>query len=174
MRRQRQSRLGTHAAVAHRSRRLGDRLGHPAQGLCELDAADRAEGPAGRTTSVSHVAGRAGWPRWEAARGHRVAAGPRGWPRCRGAGLPRRAATPSVTTTARNGSQPDDGARTTDEGGLLTRGGPGHASACYARKEKRNQRREREEEGAHLALAMTAGTTRCSNEGMCDVSGEST
>jgi hypothetical protein len=151
----------------------GDRLGHPAQGLRELATADSAEGPAGRTTSVSRAAGRAGWPRWEATPGHRAGAGSRGWPPCRGVGLQRRAATPSVTTTARHDSQPDDGARTTGDGGLLTRGGPSHPSACCARKEKRNQRREGEEEGAHLALATTAGTARCSDEGMGDVGGKS-
>jgi hypothetical protein len=38
---------------------------------------------------------------------------------------------------------------------------------------KRNQRREGEEEGAHLALATTAGTVRCSDEGVGDVGASS-
>ena len=81
--------------------------------------------------------------------------------------------TPSVTTMARRGSQPDDGACMTGEGGLPTRGGPSHASACCAWMEKRNQTREGEEEGAHLTLATTAGTVRCSDEGMGDVGASS-
>jgi hypothetical protein len=38
---------------------------------------------------------------------------------------------------------------------------------------KRNQRREGEEEGAHLTLATTAGTARCSDEGVGDVGASS-